>query len=264
MAEENQNPNVGTDVPGEQKPLTRIQEEAMAQGWRPREDFDGEEDEFIDAPEFVRRGELFRKIESQSKEMKDMKRALQALAKQNADIAKIEYEKALKDLKAQKKDALAEGDADRVVEVDEQIDLVKDQQKALQQQQLEQVREQALNPEFAAWTAKNQWYETDKRMRSYADSLGVSLAQEGMSPTEVLKEVEKEVRQRFSEKFRNPKREAPAAVEGAVNRAGSKRGDDTESNMSADEKRIMNTIINSGVMTKEKYLEQYKAIQGRN
>lgn len=263
MAEENKaQENTGIDVPGEAKPLSRIQEEAIQQGWRPREDFDGEEDEFIDAPEFVRRGELFRKIEAQSKEMKDMKRALQHLAKHNQEIAKVEYEKALKDLRAQKKEALAEGDADRVVEVDERIDLVKDQQKILQQQQLQQVQEQVLNPEFAAWTSKNQWYETDKRMRAYADSLGISLAQDGMSPSDVLKEVEKEVKQRYPEKFRNPNRDKPGAVEGARARPNARSADDSVE-MSDDQKKIMNTIVNSGAISREEYLKQFKAIQGR-
>lgn len=264
MAEENKaQENTGIDVPGEAKPLSRIQEEAIQQGWRPREDFDGEEDEFIDAPEFVRRGELFRKIEAQSKEMKDMKRALQHLAKHNQEIAKVEYEKALKDLRAQKKEALAEGDADRVVEVDERIDLVKDQQKILQQQQLEQVREAvAIDPQFAQWTSKNQWYENDKRMRAYADSLGIQLAQEGMSPADVLKEVEKEVKQRYPEKFRNPNRDKPGAVEGARARPNARSADDSVE-MSDDQKKIMNTIVNSGAISKEEYLKQFKAIQGR-
>lgn len=253
------NQNEGTAVPGE---VTPLMQEALDQGWVPKEDFQGDPERFVDYGEFVRRGELFRKIEGQSKEMKDMKRALQAMAKHNADIAKVEYERALKDLRSQKREAIAEGDADRVVDVDEQIDLVKEQQKQLQQQQIEQVRQDVINPEFAAWTAKNQWYDNDRRMRSFADNLGVQLAQEGLSPTEVLKEVEKEVKQRYPEKFRNPNRDKPGAVEGVSARANTGNRD-SGPDMSDEQKRIMDTIVKSGALTKEEYLKQFKAIQGR-
>jgi len=106
MAENNEIGGIGTEVPGEAKPLSRIQEEAINQGWVPKEEFAGEEDEFIDAAEFVRRGELFRKIESQSKEMKELRKALNGLAGHNAKIREVEYKRAVDDLKAQKKTAL--------------------------------------------------------------------------------------------------------------------------------------------------------------
>lgn len=251
--------NEGTAIPGEVSPLMQ---EALDQGWVPKEDYSGDPERWVDHGEFVRRGELFRKIESQSKELKDVKKALSELAKHNQKIAQIEYDRALKELRSQKKEALAEGDAERVVDVEEKIDLIKDQQKAHQAQALEQAKEQVLAPEFVNWTAKNQWYETDKRMRAFADTLGVQLAQEGLSPTEVLKEVEKEARARYPEKFSNPNRAKPGAVEGNTSRANVGRGDDTEAGMSAQEKQIMHTIINTGVLTKAEYLKQYKATKG--
>src|SRR6202012_4093482 len=210
--------NEGIAVPGEVT-ISKVQEEALAQGWVPKEEFDGDLYRWVDAGEFVRRGELVRKIESQSKELKDVKRALNELAKHNSKVREVEYARDVEALKAQKKTALSEGDADRVVEIDDQLDLVKDQQKQLSQQKLQEVQHEIINPELTAWIDKNGWYETDKKMRAYADTLGVQLAQEGMSPTQVLKEVEKEIKDRFKEKFRNPNRDKPGAVEGATARS---------------------------------------------
>src|ERR1700758_5180010 len=96
----------GTQVPGEA--LTPTQQEALSQGWVPKEEFSGDPEKFVDAGEFLRRGELFRKIESQSKEMKDMRKALQELAKHNSQIRDVEYKRALETLKAEKKAALNE------------------------------------------------------------------------------------------------------------------------------------------------------------
>lgn len=256
MAEENN----GIEVPGEAAP-SQVQEEALSQGWVPKEEFEGDAERWVDAGEFVRRGELFRKIESQSKELKDVKKALNELAKHNAKVREVEYTRALEALKSQKKTALAEGDGDRVVDIDDRIDLVKDQQKQLANQVIQEIREEVLNPELTAWIGKNGWYETDKKMRAYADSVGVQLHQEGLSPTQVLKEVEKEVRERFKEKFRNPNRDKPGAVEGAVPRSG--RTSESEMELSDTEKTIMKTLVDGGHLTKEEYMKQLKAVKSK-
>lgn len=264
MADEIQNntttPNEGTHVPGEERKLTPIQEKAMSQGWVPKEEFQGEEDEFIDAAEFVRRGELFQKIESQSKEMKHLRAALNELAKHNAKVREVEYKRAVDDLKRQKKEALAEGDSDRVVEIDDQIDLVKDQQKLLQQQQVQQVVPQEVDPAFTAWVNKNPWYESNPEMKKFADRLGTVLATE-MSPVEVLKEVEKEVKERFKDKFRNPNRDRASAVEGVRGRPASAQADDIE--LTDVEKTVMKTLVDGGHITKDEYIKQLKATRAK-
>jgi len=256
MTEEVKVQNTGTEVPGEAKPLSRVQEEAISQGWVPRDEFQGEDDEFIDAAEFVRRGELFRKIESQSKQLKEQNRAIKALADHNARIAEIEYKRAVAELKAQKKEALSEGDAERVVEIDEQIDLVKEQQRIQQAQQIQNVVPE-VHPEFTNWVSKNPWYESNPEMRKFADRLGAVLAGE-MAPQDVLKEVEKEVKSRFKDKFTNPNRAKASAVE-APSRNG--RASDAEPELSDVEKQVMKTLVDGGHITREEYLKQLKAVK---
>lgn len=245
--------------------LTPVQEEALSQGWVPKEEFDGDPEKFVDAAEFIRRGELFRKIESQSKEMKELKKAMAEFARHNSKIREVEYERALTSLKAEKKQALAEGDADKVVEIDDRLDLVKDQQRLNQQQAIQQATQQTsdeVHPELANWISRNSWYESDRRMRTFADSLGVELAKEGLSPREVLKEVEKEVKERFKEKFRNPNREKAGAVEGVTARPS--RGAAAEYELTDTERTIMNTLVSQKVLTKEEYIAQLKAVKEKN
>lgn len=254
------NQDEGTPVPGEVSP---VQQEALAQGWVPKEEFDGDEERWVDAGEFVRRGELFKKIESQSKELKDVKKALNELAKHNSKVREVEYQRAVEALKAQKKTALAEGDADRVVDIEDRIDLVKDQQKQLQAQQLQEANkaiEQTMHPELQNWVSKNSWYESNRAMRGWADARGVELAQEGISPRDVLKTLEKEVKERFKEKFSNPNRERASSVEGNVTRSKT-----TESSveLSDVEKTIMKTLVDGGHITKEEYIKQLQAVKAK-
>jgi hypothetical protein len=254
------NNDQGTPIAGEA--LTPTQQEALAQGWVPKDEFTGESEKFVDAGEFLRRGELFRKIESQSKEMKDMRKALQELAKHNSQIRDVEYKRALETLKSEKKAALNEGDADRVVDIDDRIDLVKAQQRQEAAQAVQQAVPQEIHPELKSWINRNGWYETTASMRGWADARGVELAQEGKSPTEVLSTLEREVKTRFSEKFRNPNRDKPGAVETSRPTRASKADSDYE--LSDVEKQVMNTLVRSGALTKEEYVAQLKAIKEKN
>lgn len=248
----------GTHIQGEQ--LTPTQQEALNQGWVPKDDFEGDPEKWVDAGEFLRRGELFRKIESQSKEMKEMRRALAELAKHNSKIREVEYQRALDTLKAEKKAALSEGDADRVVEIDDKIDLVKAQQRQDAQAQIQQTV-QEVHPELRNWINRNGWYETTPSMRAWADGRGAELAQEGRSPTEVLNILEKEVKQRFSEKFHNPNRDKASPVESPRRAA---RNAEPEFELSDVEKQVMNTLVRQGALTKEEYIAQLKAIKEKN
>lgn len=254
MTDEVKQQNEGIEVPGEMTPL---KEEALSQGWVPREEYEGDPDRFVDYAEFVRRGELFRKIESQSKEMKELKRALKELATHNTKIREVEYQRAVDALKAEKKAALNEGDAEKVVEIDDRIDLVKEQQRALQQQQVQDIVEPVVHPELQNWINNNPWYESNRAMRGWADARGVELAAEGLAPREVLQTLSKEVKQRFQEKFSNPNREKPGAVEGVRSRAATKT--EAAFEMSEVERQIMKRIVDTGVLTEADYIAQLKA-----
>jgi hypothetical protein len=77
-----------------EKQYTKIQQQAMEQGWVPKEEFQGDEETFIDAAEFVRRGELFGKIEHQNREMKLLRQSLEALKQHHSKTKEVEYQRA--------------------------------------------------------------------------------------------------------------------------------------------------------------------------
>lgn len=240
--------------------------EARASGWVPKDEFHGEAHKWVDAGEFVRRAPLFQKIDLQTRELKELKRGLDALKQHHAQVRETEYKRALDDLKAAKKDAFIEGDADLIVEIDDKLEAVKDaQRKFVQEQAVEAARATApenVHPEFAAWTKRNAWYETSKPMKAFADALGIELRAGGMSPTDVLKQVEIQVKEEFPNKFRNPNRDKPGAVEGASKGGGKSGSGVNEASLSDDERRIMNTFVRTGVMTKEQYIAELKKVKG--
>lgn len=257
MADEEQVVDKSTEQKEEYKP-TAIELKAMEEGWVPQDQWEGDPDQWRPAKEFVDRGELFKKIDDQNRTVKELKRALDDMKKHHSQVRETEYAKALAALKEQKKSALEEGDAAQVIKLDDQIDLVKDEQRALKQEPAE-VQDQSPSPEFTNWTNRNKWYETSQPMRAYADALGRDLAYGGMKPSEVLAEVERQVRQEFPHKFTNPNRDKPSAVEGSVNKGG--KANESFA-LSDEERRVMQRFVRSGVMTEEQYIKDLKSVRG--
>lgn len=251
-------PGTTPETPEAQEPsYTPVQLKAIEQGWIPKEEFDGDEDAFIDAAEFVRRGELFKKIETQSREIKQVRQALEALAKHNTKIKEVEYQRALKSLKDARKQAVIEGEHERAFALEEKIDEIQIEREDLHRNtpQIE-AQDDSYTEQFQEWVDKNDWYETNKTMRATADTLGREFHAAGHSPATVLKMVEAEIKKEFKHKFESPASKRGMAVEPST-RQGAGRSESFT--MSEDETRMMRKIVATGVMTEAEYKKQLKA-----
>lgn len=237
-----------------------VEQQARAGGWVPKEDYQGDEHKWVDAGEFVRRGPLFEKINDTTREVKELRKALDQLKQHHLAVKEVAFKDALAALKAQKKEAFNEGDPDKIIEIDDKIDALKADQTQLQIQQAREAQAAAQSvvpPEFQEWSNRNSWYNTSKPMRAFADALGVELHSGGMSPSEVLKKVEAQVKAEFPHKFQNPNREKAASVEGTSKGSG-KSGSSSRDDLTADERRVMDRFIRTGVMDEATYRAELK------
>jgi hypothetical protein len=242
--------------------LTETEKRAMEMGWRPKAEFDGDEDSFIDAKEFVRRKPLFDKIETQSKEIKNVRKAIEALQQHYTAREAAAVEQALTKLRTARQTAISDSDGEIFEAIDTEIKRVEKESerlKKLENQPIVQQQEE-LHPEFQAWTSRNRWYNDTQYMRAWADEKGVQLAKQGMTPSEVLRAIEKDVKAEFPQKFVNPNKSSAPNVEGGSRSGGSGAKNDGFE-LTEQERKIMNTLVASKTMTKEKYLEQLKAIK---
>jgi len=256
MADENLNAGENTEVITEGTPqMSDVEVEARESGWVPEADYTGDKNKWIDAAEFVRRGPLFKKIDSQSREIKAMRQAISDIQALHEKSRESEYKKALAEVRAEKRAALLDGDADAVIEADEKLDMLKEaQREAPLPAQASQGQD---HPEFVAWVSKNSWYENHKGMKAFADTVGGEYRAQGMSPSEVLKAVERDVRKEFPNRFVNPNQAKPNAVEGGSNAPVSSGGKDNMV-LSETERSIMNNLVRLGVMTSKEYIAELK------
>lgn len=274
MALENQ--NAGTTIPGETTPgeqteqlenggelssSSTIEDRAREQGWRPKEEFEGDASKWVSAETFVAKGELIDRIEQLGKKLKDSDKTIAMLKEHQTKVKESEFRRAVEFLKQQKKQAYETGDVDKILELDDKLVEVRETQKAQKQQ--EEVNETPeSHPAFKSWVSENKWYESDSEMRADADTFGEAYARNNQekTPAEVLEYVTKKIKKAYPEKFVNPNRNKPSGVEsGSGNRQGSSRDNFS---LTEEEAKVMNTFIRNGVMTKEDYIKEVKAMRG--
>lgn len=239
-----------------------VERKALMMGWHPKDEFQGDEEDFIDAAEFVRRKPLFDKIDGVSKELRETRKALKALQEHHEKVKVSEYNRALEELKAQKKAALRDGDEDALIEIDEKI---VDAKAAHRVEQAKAVQQQAQpHPALVKWVEGNKWYVSDAELRTAADQIGVSYAAQNPDkhPDEVLQYVTARVKKIFPEKFTNPQKEKAPSVEGASSNAGTSRKTEDGFRLTDEQRKVMNTLVRQGVMTKEQYIADIKKLEG--
>jgi hypothetical protein len=234
---------------------------AREMGWRPKDEWEGDPEKWRDSKEFVERGELYGKIDNMGRELKETRKALKLLQEHNLKIKETEYNRAVEELKSLQKKHLESGDSDGYLETTELLTDLKAEQKARQVYEEAIPKQPQLDPRFVAWTEQNKWYANNQEMREYADTIGQGYANrhQGIDPVEVLKYVTKEVQVRFKDKFQNPNRDKPNAVEGAQRQTVKGK---SSFELSDDERKVMNTFVRTGVMTKEEYIDQLKQMKG--
>lgn len=261
MEQNQQNENVGILIPGE---AAEVESRARSQGWVSKEEFEADErnvgKKWRPADEFVERGELFDTIKSLKGEIHSIKRDFNLLAQHHKDVAKVEYDRALKDLKAQRAEAAEEGDTKTVVEISDKIEELRETYK--EQKQEHTPSNGTVHPAFTAWLNDNSWYTTDPALRGAADAVAkeyISVNSQS-SFEDVLNHVSAEMSKKFFAKTSKPK---VTTVESGSNGSSAKKGKLTKADLSDDEREIMRTFVKRGVFANEQeYIDELAKVKG--
>jgi hypothetical protein len=264
----------GTAIPGEtipeaseapesttpQQQTSSVEDRAREQGWKPKEEYEGDPTKWVSAETFVAKGELIERIEALGKKLKDSEKAVKMLTEHHSKVKETEFKRAIEFLKAQKKQAYENGDVDKIIEMDDKIAEVRETQKA--QKAAEEVEEAPeLHPDFVSWVSDNKWYKSNNEMKAEADAIGQAYATNhpDVSPEKVLEYVTGRIKKLYPEEFQNQNRNRPSSVEGG---SGRQAASSEAFSLTEEEKKVMNTFIRNGVMTKEEYMKEVKAMRG--
>ena len=249
----------GGTVPGTVEVDDETLSEAKRQGWVPKEEYSGPEDKWVDAETFVKKGKeinaLLRKDNDFLKrEVAEMKSTMNEFKKFHADTEKRAYERAMADLREQKKEAISSGDGDKVLQIDDAIDELK-----AQKPEPVKVAPQ-IDPAFVQWNEENKWFGTDKELTDEANLIGEVIKKRNptMIGSEFLEEVTKRVKKAYPEKFTNGNRSRPSPVEGATAaKVTSGTRGKTFNDLPAEAKAACQKFEKQGLLTREQYLKEF-------
>lgn len=249
----------------------QIEKEAKIFGWVPKEQFRGNEEDWVDADTFVKRGKeinpilrknneiLMKKLEELEQRFQQREITIQQFSKYHAETEKRAYEKAISDLKAEKKDALNMGDTDRVVEIDDAIDELKNSQRNIVAPTIPTQQEiPPPDPAFISWVNENSWYSQDKRLNKFANAIGQEVREENpyLFGVNFLEEVKRRVVEEFPHKFEKQSKHNPVeSTTGGVRKTGKK----TARDLPAEDRKVMEQFVKEGLLTEEQYLKEYFA-----
>ena len=230
---------------GEVVPET-IEDKARGMGWKPAEEFDGDKSVWVYAKEFVGRKPLFDKIHDQNRKLSEVEKTLKATAEHVKKVGEIAYKKAVADLQKERKLAVAQADVLAVHEIDDELEELKQTAAASNEPP----------PEFTAWTEENEWFGKDPELFDFACATYDAHMKRNPGETDlkkVLDKVKEVTKRAYPEKFGNVK-PVHNSVEGGARPSSVKSGP-SYSSLSSEQKRVCDTFVRSGVMTKEAYVK---------
>ena len=242
--------------------VSPVETQARDQGWVSKEEWveSGKSaDEWRPAKEFVDRGELYKSISSTKRELKQTQAALTSLQKHHQFVFEKAYTQAKADLKLEKRQAIREGDLERLEEVEDRIEEL-DQTHAQEKAQLVQAvpTRTAWQADMESFVERNPWYASDEEMKDEADAIGFIYVNKGGKPEGLLKHVETQMKKKFPEKF-GVRKAAPSPTASGDRTVRAGAGDIQLDEL---ETKIMKDLVRAGTMTEKEYKAELKKAKG--
>lgn len=256
---EGETPEADPEVSDEPQ-LSDAEQKAVARGWQPKELFKGDPEEWVDAAEFNRRQPLFEKIGAQSKEVKELRKKLDAVVKYTAAQEQKIREKVIAEYEAKKREAVKFGDVDAYEAADQELKKVAAEEapKFEEEEEKPAPQEQQLPEYVQKFSRENPWFLTDIDMQAVMLRRHEILVGQGMGIEQAIGEALKHVKATFPAKFTNPNKSKPPPVMSGNREArpqsGSKR---TMASLSHEERSVYHSL--KGVMTEKQFLDSLEA-----
>lgn len=251
---------------------TEAEVKARELGWVPKEEYKGDPENFRDAETFLRRGE-----EIVGFVRKDLDKALAKNAKYEQELAEIRetmeefrkfhnetearaYKRAIDDLKQAKVAAYEQGDGQKVIEIEEEIDKLKEAQKPVTEEKKKPDTQVIFSPqEFNLWNKKNAWYGQNMEMSVFADELADVLLtkQPNLRGEEFLDALTKRIKKEYPEAFENPARSNTDVGGSSGVRPSEGNKKKSYDNLPADAKKACDKFVKQKLMTREQYVAEF-------
>ncbi|CAB4169915.1 hypothetical protein UFOVP907_31 [uncultured Caudovirales phage] len=260
-----------------------VRHEAESQGWVPKERFRGNEQDWVDADTFVKRGReilpilrknnenLMKDLNSTKEQLKEFRQAAEefkTFQREAYERKASDYEKRIQEIKESRAQAISDGDGQKVNALDEALDEAKESFKEAKQAVKDVISTkepepttEAVDPNLQTWLDRNTWFGQDRRLTSMANGIGESLRLEfpGLKGQPFLDKLDEVLQEEFPGKFGGIKKSSGTSrVESGSGRTGrSSGGSQSYDNLPSDAKAACDRFVKQKLMTREQYVADF-------
>ena len=234
---------------------------AREKGWKPEAEWDGDPDKWAPADEFLKMKDrqlekadlaaqkeiasLKRDLEKYTGRVSELQQTLKDFGEHHSKVEKRAYEKALKDIEAKMEKAVEDGDTATYRQL-------KGEAKDLQKDAAEATKKPETSaddiPAYKDWVQDNGWYNTDIRMRNYANRISEDVKQvTGLTGTDpgFYAAITEAVKEEFPSKFEKPKRSP--TVEGAGSSVSQRSNGKGWKDIPAEDRKAVDHFFKNGL-----------------
>jgi len=188
--------------------------EARQEGWRPKEEWGGDDSKWVDAKTFVEKGEnilpIVRKklqsVEARLDQVSESARRHDEWAKKSIQKEKDKNKDLIAELEISREKAITDGDGQEFTRADREIQRLRDSDET-------DPSVDEYNQLANQWAADNPWYVSDQDLHIYADGLANIIAGEGYTGKGYFNELTRRMKDAHPDKFENKNRKRPSNVD---------------------------------------------------
>ena len=252
-----------------------IEVTAREQGWVPKEEFRGAEDQWRPADEFVERGKeinpilrkqnekLTTQIEGLTGQLTDMqhdnteqRETFKQFLDHTKGQLKKEYDGKVKELESSMREAAEAGEVEQYDVHKKELDSLEEPTEIVKE--VEKKAAPAADPVFDKWALDNPWYMNNPSMRASADAFGGGLVANNHPAGEpFLDAIREQMEKMYPDEFKNSKRELPGQTEKGEKVAPTGDEEHTYENLPADAKASCDRFVKEGLLKQEDYVKEY-------
>ena len=256
-----------------------VEKNARHFGWVSKEEFRGNEADWVDAETFEKRGKEINPIlranndrlkkelevtrDKHDKEIAELRAATEefkSFQKESYERKQKQLQDELLSLKDQRKEAIREGDADLVVEIEDRIEEVKDARSSQKEPvAIPRVEEPVkLDPSLSNWIEDNTWFGNDIEATEVVNGLGASIRKQfpGLQGKEFLDKLDERIESVLPQLRGKP--QEFASVDSSTTRGSTSSKKKSYDNLPADAKAACDKFVKQGLFkTKQEYVDSY-------
>ncbi len=185
------------------KQLSAEEEKATRDGWKPKDEWQGDPDDWVSAKKFNERGDMI----GQLKQLREENRQFNERLENQRKFMQAQQEQTIKELEAKRQEAVESADVDKFNSVQKQIDTLQQPEPPANEPGVKPDDAQAIND----WNAANPWIFEDSEKANYAKFLFAQYGSQGMSAQAAIDRMQQQVNRQYPPQ--NPRRDEPSTSE---------------------------------------------------